>query len=430
MNRFDVAIIGGGLSGLISANYLAREGKSVVVLEKSKELGGRGMTLNKNGALFNMGPHAFYLGGEGDAVFRDLGIHVDGAKPSIKGQNILFNDKVIPLSNLFTSRMLSISGKLELIRTLMKFSKLNIDEIPLVSLREWAEKEIKDPMVRTIIYAFCRTATFSLDFDYQLAGPVLDAVKRAFKNGVIYVDRGWQQMVDKLQIQAEKYGVKFMKHTIAKEIELINGHVHRIIVNEGEILEVKNVISTLSPKDTFNLIRDAKKTHLRIWKDQARPSTAACLNLSLKNLPTKRNVALGIDIPIFYSNQSAVANLSDNGTKVMHLIKYNGTSSSDSKLDYELLIETMNKIHPGWQKEVVNEQYLPNMTVAYDFSHIHREDPFPGPSVPEIPGLFVAGEWTCQNNEMLFDAAAGSAKRAAKAVIQFSNMKTFYEKLS
>lgn len=59
---FDIAVIGGGLTGLTAAVYLARAGKSVIVLEKENQLGGLAQTVKLNGALFNLGPHAMYEG--------------------------------------------------------------------------------------------------------------------------------------------------------------------------------------------------------------------------------------------------------------------------------------------------------------------------------------------------------------------------------
>ena len=47
MKKFDVAIVGGGLAGLTASIYLAKAGKKVIVLEKSSQFGGRGMTINK-----------------------------------------------------------------------------------------------------------------------------------------------------------------------------------------------------------------------------------------------------------------------------------------------------------------------------------------------------------------------------------------------
>ena len=39
-NRYDVIIIGGGHNGLVAAAYLARAGRSVLVLERREQLGG------------------------------------------------------------------------------------------------------------------------------------------------------------------------------------------------------------------------------------------------------------------------------------------------------------------------------------------------------------------------------------------------------
>ena len=43
--RYDAVVIGGGHNGLITAAYLAKAGKSVVVLEKNPILGGAATTV-------------------------------------------------------------------------------------------------------------------------------------------------------------------------------------------------------------------------------------------------------------------------------------------------------------------------------------------------------------------------------------------------
>src|SRR4051794_41221486 len=44
MNNYDVIIIGGGHNGLVSAAYLARAGRKVLVLERRQVLGGAAVT--------------------------------------------------------------------------------------------------------------------------------------------------------------------------------------------------------------------------------------------------------------------------------------------------------------------------------------------------------------------------------------------------
>ena len=76
----------------------------------------------------------------------------------------------------------------------------------------------------------------------------------------------------------------------------------------------------------------------------------------------------------------------------------------------------MDAIQPGWRKEVIARQYLPNMTAVYDYIHVGRLDNAPGPAVPQVRGLYVAGDWA-GHGELLVDAAAASGRRAAMKLL-------------
>lgn len=69
-NKFDAMIIGAGVSGLLSALALAKEGKRVLVLEKNDFLGGNCRTYKVNGYSIDTGPHA--ITGLGDGPFAQL----------------------------------------------------------------------------------------------------------------------------------------------------------------------------------------------------------------------------------------------------------------------------------------------------------------------------------------------------------------------
>ena len=58
-----VVVVGGGLSGLIASTLAATSGLPVVLLEKSAAVGGRASSKDKQGFIFNLGPHALYRGG-------------------------------------------------------------------------------------------------------------------------------------------------------------------------------------------------------------------------------------------------------------------------------------------------------------------------------------------------------------------------------
>lgn len=59
--HYDIAVIGSGLGGLVSALILAKEGKKVCVLEKNIQYGGNLQTFSRDKLIFDTGVH--YLGG-------------------------------------------------------------------------------------------------------------------------------------------------------------------------------------------------------------------------------------------------------------------------------------------------------------------------------------------------------------------------------
>src|SRR5574341_2589529 len=58
MADYDVIVVGGGISGLLSALTLSRHGKSVLVLEKDSVVGGNCNSYCVDGFQVDTGPHA------------------------------------------------------------------------------------------------------------------------------------------------------------------------------------------------------------------------------------------------------------------------------------------------------------------------------------------------------------------------------------
>src|SRR5690349_17091108 len=94
--KTDVVVVGGGLGGLAVAVLLARGGKKVTVLEKSKHLGGRAHTTEVEGYHINLGPHALYLGGAAGRVLGKLGVPMPGRSPG-EGSFALRGNRLHPM---------------------------------------------------------------------------------------------------------------------------------------------------------------------------------------------------------------------------------------------------------------------------------------------------------------------------------------------
>lgn len=429
MKNVDVAIIGGGISGLTAANYLARAGLSVILIEKSNQLGGRARTVKKkNGVFFNLGLHAFYQDGEGERVLRELGIPIQGGNPPSKAVAV-WRNKMFPVPTgplqLLSSKLLTLSGKIELARFMAKIGKIESARIGSISLQDWAEREIRDPIIRHLVYAICRTNSYVPYPDLQPAGPSVRQLQRTFSGKAMYVDKGWGSIVDSLQERATRTGVTILSNKRVIEIEH-DEKVRHIRFDNGDRVAVPFVIASVEPEEISRLVKRGGSATISQWVNRTRPINVACLDIALRKLPKLAPdyaVAFWIDQPLFYSNQSSAAKMSEDGSIVVSLAKYLGSEPGDWKRDKWQLERAMDVLQPGWQNEVVARQFLPRMTAIHDFISIDKNGTFVGPAVPEIKGLYVAGDWTGQG-EMLVDAALASAKRAAMQVVrEFDKLK-------
>src|SRR6185436_17080551 len=80
----ELTVVGGGLAGLTAAVLAARNGLRVTLFESST-LGGRSRSIETEGFILNLGPHALYKHGEGIAVLRELGVPIGGGTAPPRG---------------------------------------------------------------------------------------------------------------------------------------------------------------------------------------------------------------------------------------------------------------------------------------------------------------------------------------------------------
>ena len=110
-----VVVVGGGLSGLLSAALLSRRGVPVVVIERAPAPGGRAATREKQGFSFNLGPHALYRRGVLKRTLQELGVEVTGGVPTGSGGYAIAGGRVntlpIGLSSLITTGAIGLGAK-------------------------------------------------------------------------------------------------------------------------------------------------------------------------------------------------------------------------------------------------------------------------------------------------------------------------------
>jgi phytoene dehydrogenase-like protein len=446
----DIVIIGAGLSGLTTAIILARAGRSVTVLEQSSKVGGRARTENVDGFYFNQGPHALYLSGEGAKVLQELGIKYGGSPPPTPQYFMKHDMKYQQGANFFsilTSKLLGgLGSKIELIRFFMSLRKMNFNEIQSITIEEWLKKRIHHRDVFDLLITLCRIVTYANEPEVQSAGSTLSQLQRAIFGGVLYLDGGWQTLVNELISEALKAHVRIYSGKRVSNVKEViidsptsaetTMPLWRINVSDGSSVLTSTLVIAGSPTDVQGLFRDSKPKLLSyIVGERAsnskriNPVRAACLDVALNTLPNPSiPVAVGIDSPFFLSVHSASAKLAPKGGALIHVIKYLGSTHESNPSTDKLELEAfLDAIQSGWRNVVVRQRFLPSMIVYNAIVTAEQGGTLgrPDTKVPETENLYIVGDWIGSEG-ILADASFASAKRAAEQILKARPMLISY----
>ncbi len=418
-------VVGGGLAGLTAASFLAQTGCEVLLFEKSQIIGGRAITTIKNGVHFNLGPHALYRSGQAFKILRELGVEISGGIPKVGGTLAIDGGRKHKLPgealSLLTTSLFGLSAKLEASRLLSSLAKIDATKLNSLTVHEWLSSEIRNSDLRHLVQAFFRLGTYANDPERQSAGLALAQFQMALKESVLYVDGGWQMLVNGLRAKAEQAGVKIISGSrVAKIKRSESGRVIGVcLANDSQHL-ADVVIVAASPPEACELVEGGQQTILGEWAKTAIPVKAACLDVALERLPEPQtSFALGIDRPLYLSVHSAAAKLAPEGKAVIHLAMYLGSENpTDPKAIEHELEEMLDLVQPGWQRFLVERRFMPALTVVNALATAEQGGLAgrPGPAVPGIEGLFVVGDWVGTEG-WLADASVASGKRAAELAI-------------
>ena len=146
----SICVIGGGISGLVTAFLLKRKGFRVELYEKSNFVGGNIQTIKKNGFLIEHGPNSLLKSSRLVDLIKELNLETEvlPANPAAKKRYVLQNGKVRALpTSLFSfvkNDFFSVGAKLRLLKEPFIKSKSSENE----SVAEFFERRLGAEIVR------------------------------------------------------------------------------------------------------------------------------------------------------------------------------------------------------------------------------------------------------------------------------------------
>jgi phytoene dehydrogenase-like protein len=415
----NIVVVGGGIAGLVAATQAARTGASVTLLEKAAALGGRATTRDRHGFLFNLGPHALYRLGALRQTLHTFGIDPKGAIPGGNGGFAIYQGRrhTLPtgLTSLLTTGLLTLPAKLEFATLLTAIRSIGAATVAAETLDSWLERHIRHTSVREVVKMLVRVTTFTNDPTRQSAGAAIEQLQLGAKGNVLYLDGGWQTIVEALRQKALASGVAIRTGSPAVAIErrgLCAADAVRLA--DGSHVPATAVILTGAPSEVDAI------AGTRYGQTLPPPVRVATLDIGLRSLPNpKRLVAFGVDVPLYFSVHSAVARLAPAGAALIHVSQYlKPDEHADGRVE-RALEQLVDDLQPGWRNVLAARQFVPNLTVtnAEVTAAQNGLGGRPPTRVGAFSNVFVAGDWVGPRGQ-LSDAAAASAMDAAAAAIR------------
>ena len=276
MSRHDVVIIGAGAAGLSAGALLAKEGKSVLIVEASPWLGGRGVAVPDEGFKINLGGHLVGDSGSGiTKVFEHVGKElIHGASSS---DMVIWDHEKSCWGSIREQYSADKSELKKVIQIVVETPYEDFDEWDDRTLREWMLQYTKHEGV-IALWEFITVLEAITEnwWDHSASDNLYMRKMHYSEKGIggysFWPGQGWDGMFNDLRDAVVENGGEIRLDTRASRVVIENGRVLGLAVEEPhvipneifeeELLETDCVISTLP---VWNVLRVVPEDDLPDW---------------------------------------------------------------------------------------------------------------------------------------------------------------------
>jgi phytoene dehydrogenase-like protein len=419
--QFDVVVVGAGLAGLIAGTLAAQSGARTLVMD-GHPAGGRARTVDRDGFLFNEGPHAVFEAGAFMRVLKRLGLEPAGAQPSVSSTYLELAGDRVPLPagalQLARSPLLSVRGRLAAARLFTRIPKLDASRLAGRSVTEWCiEQELPDD-ARALLLTLVRVSSYANAPDVMDAGAAVGQLQATIAKGVRYVHGGWGTIVRALVHALQVAGGKLQ---LGRGVDAVQADGIRasVQVRSYEIGARAVVLAGLPPREVSRILGNEPAW----WNDLGPAVEVMCLGLALVKAP-EPPVVFGVDRPLYLSTHAPTANLAPSGRAIVETMKYlapgvDSSADDGSVAAHRRELEEFRRRVGIDDVDILDERFLRRMTVSHALPVARNGGLLGRPPVTAsgLDNVFLAGDWVGDQG-LLSDAAAASAQAATRRALQ------------
>ena len=267
---YDVIIIGAGMSGLAAGIRLAYYDKKVCILEKHHHVGGLNSFYSRDGHKFDVGLHAMtnYVprGTKSTPLpklLRQLKLKAeDFALCQQRTSAVRFPEKTLRFNNNLEFFIQEVVENFpaqadnfhKLLKTISEYDALALDAKP-ISAREAVSTIISDPLLVDMIFCPLMYYGNAQENDMEF-GQFVIMFSSIFCEGFARPQAGVRQILDVLVKKYKGHGGELRLKCGVKSIQVANGRVESVMLDNDEVLTADNIISSAGYVETMRILSD------------------------------------------------------------------------------------------------------------------------------------------------------------------------------
>ena len=275
MREYDVAIIGGGIAGLVSGAILAKRGRKVVLVEQGGILGGRARTIQYQGYTLNTGGTLLEDPGSGlMKIYEYLGKSLEIG--SINEEMPVWRDgKWCSVRDLYVTDRRDLKAIIKELET-TEFSELEkYDDIPL---RTWLSKRTKSQGIIDLFEFLAMLECITYHWYDHVASDNLFVRKMHYQErhraGWSYWPKGgYQNMFTMLEESIKENGGEVILGSKVHKVVIDDFKLKGIEVEKGKKIMPTQVMerdfiaaaSVISTVPIWNVLDIINEKHLPAW---------------------------------------------------------------------------------------------------------------------------------------------------------------------
>jgi phytoene dehydrogenase-like protein len=269
MTSYDVVVIGAGAAGLSAGALLAKEGKSVLVCEKSPYLGGRALAVKDQGYTVNIGGHLIEDGGSGlTKIFENVGKQLVHGK--VNAEMPVWDHEKMRWGSIRDRYATDKSELKKVIKALVDTPWEELDKWDDRNLRDWIHQYTQDQGV-VDLFEFLAVLEALTDepWDHSASDNLfvrkMHYQERRMAAYSCWPEQGWEKLWQDLADACTGNGGQLRLNTAVTRVVIRDRQVRGVeiprapLINpaemqEVELIETGCVISTLPVWNVLNVV--------------------------------------------------------------------------------------------------------------------------------------------------------------------------------